>query len=234
TLVKEIWKVHVSRGVVKVCFHRIRQALGDSVKKPQFIESVPWRGYRFLVNARREAEIPMPSPGTTAVVGRKEEIEQLHTWLDAASRGRRQIVFVTGEPGIGKTTVVRTFLEQVAATGKAAIGRGQCIEHYGAGEAYRPVLEALGRIGRAPGGDTLIAWMKEYAPAWLVQMPTFLGAAESETLQRKLQGATRESMLREFSEGIEVMTEQRPFILVLEDLQWSDYSTLDLLAALAH
>jgi predicted ATPase len=96
------------------------------------------------------------------------------------------------------------------------------------------MLEAIGRICRAPGGDTLIAWMKDHAPTWLVQMPTFLGPAESETLQQKLQGATRDRMLREFSEGIEVMTEQRPFILVLEDLQWSDYSTLDLLAALAH
>jgi predicted ATPase len=53
-----------------------------------------------------------------------------------------------------------------------------------------------------------------------------------EALQRKVQGATRERMLREMSEGIEVLTEQRPFILLLEDLHWSDVSTLELIAAL--
>jgi predicted ATPase len=96
------------------------------------------------------------------------ELRQLQGWLEKALSGERQVVFVTGEPGIGKTTVVRAFLAQVAASGVAAIGRGQCIEHYGAGEAYLPVLEALGRLCRAPGGDRLVEGMKQHAPTWLV------------------------------------------------------------------
>ena len=76
-------------------------------------------------------------------------------------------------------------------------------------------------------------WMKQHTPAWLVQMPTLLTPAELEEVQRKVPGASQERMLREMSEGLEVLTEQIPFILVLEDLHWSDVSTLDLLSSLA-
>ena len=65
-------------------------------------------------------------------------------------------MFVTGEPGIGKTTLVETFLAQIARRAALRIGRGQCVEQYGAGEAYLPVLEALGRLGRAAGGERLV------------------------------------------------------------------------------
>ncbi len=73
-------------------------------------------------------------------MGRETELAQLHRWLAKALHGERQIVFATGEPGIGKTTLVEAFLQQVATDPQVRIGRGQCIEHYGAGEAYLPVL----------------------------------------------------------------------------------------------
>jgi tetratricopeptide (TPR) repeat protein len=167
------------------------------------------------------------------VVGREAELEQLHKWLDRALAGERQLVFVTGEPGIGKTTLVRSFLRDVATHGVAVIGRGQCIEHYGQGEAYLPVLEALGRLGRGSHKNFLVEWMKQHTPAWLVQMPTLLTPAELEEVQQKVPGASQERMLREMSEGLEAFTEQAPFILALEDLHWSDVSTLDLLLSLA-
>ena len=51
---------------------------------------------------------------------------------------------------MGKTTLVEAFVAEVAAAQTAWIGRGQCIDHYGAGEAYLPLLDALGRLGRGP------------------------------------------------------------------------------------
>jgi hypothetical protein len=47
-------------------------------------------------------------------VGREAELTQLHTWLDKALQGERQLVFVTGEPGIGKTALVETFLQHLS------------------------------------------------------------------------------------------------------------------------
>src|SRR5262249_24948835 len=56
---------------------------------------------------------------------------------------------------------------------------------------------------------------------------------ERETLRRQLLGGTKERMLREMAEALEALTATAPVVLVLEDLHWSDYSTLDLLAMLA-
>jgi predicted ATPase len=75
--------------------------------------------------------------------------------------------------------------------------------------------------------------LKQHAPTWLVQMPALLSAEELEGLQRKTTGATRERMLRELAEALEVITAERPLVLVLEDLHWVDVSTLDWLAFVA-
>ncbi len=58
-------------------------------------------------------------------------------------------------------------------------------------------------------------------------MPWLLSTADFQTLQRQVMGATRERMLREMAETLEALTAAQPLILVLEDLHWSDYSTLD-------
>ncbi|MGH7960987.1 MAG: ATP-binding protein, partial [Candidatus Binatia bacterium] len=113
------------------------------------------------------------------------------------------------------------------------MGRGQCIEHYGAGEAYLPLLDALGRLGREPEGAPLLPLLRQYAPTWLVQMPALLSPAEREVLQREVIGATKERMLRELAEALEALTVARGLMLALEDLQWSDVSTLDFLAFVA-
>ena len=47
-------------------------------------------------------------------------------------------------------------------------------------------------------------------------------------------GATRDRMLREMVESVEILTTGKPMVLVLEDLHWADYSTVDLIARLAH
>src|SRR5262249_51976013 len=110
---------------------------------------------------------------------------------------------------------------------------GQCIEHYGPGEPYMPILEALGRLCRQPGGEQLVILLNQHAPTWLVQMPSLLNATELEALQRKRAGATRERMLREMGEAIEAITAMHPLVLWLEDLHWGDASTLELLSVLA-
>ena len=46
-------------------------------------------------------------------MGREAELRQLHTWLDKALKGARQLVFVTGEAGIGKTALIEAFLSEV-------------------------------------------------------------------------------------------------------------------------
>jgi len=215
----------------KGCVRELRDALDDRSESPRFIATVGRRGYRFVA----PVALAVPEGGRPArgpVVGRQGELAALQRWLDRALAGERRLGFLAGEPGIGKTTLVDAFVEQLPA-GALHVARGQCAEHFGAGEAYFPVLDALGRLCRQPGGDALVGLLARHAPTWIAQMPSLVDDAMLEMVQRRAQGATSARMLRELAEAIEALGAGRPIVLLLEDLQWSDPSTLDLLSYLA-
>jgi DNA-binding winged helix-turn-helix (wHTH) protein len=131
-LFQAIWpETVVSEATLTSCIQELRQALRDDARKPRYIETVHRRGYRFLpaltilpvssqqlaVSSQRE-DSRDPSAVRTphsalSLVGREAELQQLHGWLEKALQGERQLVFVTGEPGIGKTTLVEAFLQSL-------------------------------------------------------------------------------------------------------------------------
>ena len=164
-------------------------------------------------------------------VGRDEALTRMQNWLQKMLAGERQIIFVTGEAGIGKTALVDTFACSIASDQRIRIGRGQCLEQYGTGEAYLPVLEAIGRLCREQ--PHVVDVLHAHAPMWLLQMPSLVSDSDRELLNRGVSGATRERMLREMGEALEALTAGMPLVLILEDLHWSDYSTLDLISYLA-
>jgi predicted ATPase len=233
-----VWPgITIGDGGLMVCMHELRRALGDDPKAPRFIQTMPRRGYRFIGHIPLMRQPACLSPQSSAFspvapVGREVEMAYLHERLEQALSGARQVVFVTGEAGLGKTTLVDAFVDTVGRDRRLWVGRGQCIEHYGAGEAYMPVLEAFGGLGRGPEGQALVQCLAQHAPTWLAQMPGLVSAADLEALQRRVMGATRERMLRELGTAVDVFTDAQALVLVLEDLHWSDYSTLDLLAML--
>src|SRR5262249_55921384 len=153
--------------------------------------------------------------------------------LKRAIAGERQTVFVTGEAGIGKTTLVEAFLQGIRNDSSALVAHGQCLEQYGAGEAYLPVLEALSRLVQEPEQAGMIALLRRHAPTWLQQMPWLIGDLERENLKSEVIGTTRERMVREMAEALEALTSMKPLVLVIEDIHWSDYSTLDLISYVA-
>jgi len=190
---------------------------------------------RYHVALPKAGEAPQVGLITTTsshVVGREPEQARLESALEAARGGRRQVVFVSGPPGIGKTTVLDRFLGEAVRRPATWVAQGQAIEQYGAGEAYLPLLEALGRLCRRPDAEALRAAVERHAPCWLAQLPGLLTDAELDRLRPRLQG-TRERMVRELAELIEVVTRDQTLVLALEDLHWSDHSTLELLAYLA-
>ncbi len=148
-------------------------------------------------------------------------------------QGERQVVFVTGESGIGKTTLVDAFLAQLRERPDVRLTSGQCVEQYGPGEAYLPLLEATAQLCRGPGRERRIEALKRYAPSWLVQLPGLLDPEDCTLLQQHLQETSRERMLREMAEAAELFTLQRGLVVVLEDLHWSDVATLDWLTYMA-
>src|SRR5262249_37424917 len=180
-LLEAIWPdAVVTEAALTVCIGDLRKALQETAQAPRFIQTVHRRGDRFL--GHLPAVVPPtrpPAPSsppraaspTPLLVGRERELTHLHQCLGRVRQGARQTVFLTGEPGIGKTTIVNAFVEELAGVGDVWLAQGQCIEHYGVGEAYLPVLEALGRLGREPGGAALLPVLEQHAPTWLGPVP---------------------------------------------------------------
>ncbi len=248
-LLNAVWPgTFVGEAVLKVAIRQIREILGDDPASPRFIETAHRRGYRFIGSIAESGPAPEKAPklrtksavsGSAAqatdslqrVVGREDSLSRMRGWIGKMLGGERQIVFVTGEAGIGKTSLVDTFARSIASDRNIRIGRGQCLEQYGTSEAYLPVLEAIGRLCREH--QQLVDVLRAHAPMWLLQMPSLVSASDRELLSREVFGATRERMLREMGDALEAMTADIPLVLILEDLHWSDYSTLDLISYLA-
>jgi predicted ATPase len=225
---QHVWGgTHVTASVLRVSVQEIRAVLGDAATAPRYLETVGRQGYRFLVG--NDLEGPPPRPARL-LVGRQGEVERLEGWWQRAAHGTRQLGFVSGEAGVGKTTVVELFLARLAAGSGVWTAQGQCVEHSGEGEPYLPFLEALGRLGHEPA---VLAVLRRYAPLWLAQLPALVSGAELERLQSRLHGTTPARMLRELAEALERLTADRLLVLVLEDLQWSDHATVEALAYLA-
>ncbi len=242
-LLRSVWPdAAVSDAVLKVCISEIRRALDDTTATPRFIVTAHRRGYRFVApvtpvapprpsgEGLRGSRPPMP---TAPLVGREAMLARLHRALAAALRRERQVVFVSGEAGIGKTAAVDSFLARAAADTDLAIVHGQGVELYGSAEPYLPVLDALGRLCREPGGEHLTALLRRHAPSWLVQLPGLVRLTDREAVPPEFLGATRDRMLREMADLVEAWTTEIPLVLVLEDLHWSDGATVDLVSVLA-
>src|SRR5262245_31507994 len=233
-LLRSVWRdTHVSDGVLRVIILEIRRALDDDSGQPRFIETVPRRGHRFIAPRTRRSRQQAVASNQGTLVGRDGVMAILEKRFERACAGERQLVFLSGEAGIGKTTVLDAFVARAAREPDVMIARGACLEHYGVAEAYLPVLEAIGRLLREPGSDRAIRMLEKYAPTWVLQLPWLAPRDDRDALRRELVGVTKERMLREMSEALEALTTDTALVLVLEDLHWNDHSTLDLLGMLA-
>jgi hypothetical protein len=183
----------------------------------------------------REHPISRQEPASSheersSLVGRDNELRQLHKHLVRALEGRRRTVFIAGELGIGKTALMQSFLDQ--ARSDVWVAAGQCVEQYGKGAPYLPVLEGLERIIRDPRFPDAIRVVGQHAPSWLNQ---FSGRSQlrGPRHQDHRVDSTAEQMTAELTDAIEALAAVKPLVLLLEDLHWSDQATVEFIARLA-
>jgi len=221
----------VSESVLKTAISDLRTTLGDSPRAPRFIETVSRRGYRFIATPSLTPLTPTslaitPQAVTQAplFIGRATSLSRLQRAWVQAQGGQRSMLWLAGAPGIGKTLLIEHFM---AGLDGATCARGHCVEPLGTGEPYLPVLEAIAGLCRVD--PALPVLLRTVAPTWLFQLPWLSSAQEREALRHELAGVGPERMLREMGELLERYTEQRPLLLVTEDLHWGDRATLQLI-----
>jgi DNA-binding winged helix-turn-helix (wHTH) protein/tetratricopeptide (TPR) repeat protein len=236
-IVEAVWgKIAMSESLLRTHMSELRRVLGQGA-----IETVVGRGYRFLLDVKYvELELSRGEPGSIAkgdgrvVVGRDAELDSLRTAFQSAKDRWRTTVFVTGEAGAGKTTLVDVFLEGASASGRVLVGSGACVEQYGSGQAYLPVLEAIAVLCRVRGTERVMDVFARHAPTWLVQLPGVARPDRLDDLQRRAAGATQARTLCELADALEALSIDSPVVLVFEDLHWTDPSTAELIAFLGN
>lgn len=238
-LLDAIWPgLVVGDAALQVCIAEIRKGLKDNPGCPRFIQTVHRKGYRFIgeVNASTEKASPADSPyGNTLLVdqevpiGRQAILDQLQEEFRKVALGARQLVFVTGDPGIGKTTLVNAFSAAIKTSKQAFIGYGQCVDHNGPAEAFLPILDALTKLCKGRNKDALIALLSQFAPTWLLQMPGLVHTDRYWELSKEIGEVSPERMLREMADALDAISQMSPMVLVLEDLHWADSATINLL-----
>lgn len=221
-LFEAVWpKVVVTEAALTVCIREIRQCLQDSTRQPRYIETIYKRGFRFIGHPLRQS---MALQVDSVLVGRDQALRVLRGALQQTFNGRRQVFFISGEAGIGKTSLLDAFLAEQRHTGKCRIAKGQCIEHYGHAEPYFPLLDAINHLCR-DGNAELAETLAKFAPSWLPYIPAMAQFASAEP-----RNLTAECVIREMAELLERISKEKPLILVLDDMHWCDASTTDFLS----
>ena len=173
----------------------------------------------------------------SAFVGRAQETRRLLGLWDAAKSGRGQVVVLSGEAGVGKSRLAAELLGRVADEPQFRL-RYYCSPHYRE-SAFHPVIRQMERIAGFSREDSPAA-KRDKLDAMLAQTatPPEDGALFADMLSlpdgsRQLPPDAaperrRRMVMRALVGRIETLARERPTLLVLEDAQWADPSTLEL------
>jgi DNA-binding SARP family transcriptional activator len=187
-----------------------------------------------VAGAATAAAAPLPpSPGEHVLVGRDAQLAAVGAAVRTGAAGRGRVVLVAGEPGIGKTRLAEEVAQQAAAEG-VRVAWGRCYEGEGA-PAFWPWVQmvrqlltevppgALGGLPERSGPELsqLLPELKEQVPAAAAPPPVVDMAAARFRLYQAVSGLLRR------------LSQDRPLLVVVDDLHWADAGSLGLLAFLA-
>ena len=190
------------------------------------------------LGVRSATQIPLPSGSTAeaSFVGREKQLAELHDAFRGAREGQAVTVYVHGNSGMGKSTLVRTFLDQVKeSTRKSVVLQGRCYEresvpYKGLDGVVDSLSKHLASQRRTKVEDLMPRNRAALARVFpvMLQVDAIFDARSREpetidlfTMRRQAFGALRELFTR--------LAQQKPLIIYIDDLQWADADSTFLL-----
>lgn len=173
--------------------------------------------------------VPVPerlSRRTPVFTGREREIAALRSAWDVASAGALGVVVVSGEAGIGKTTLVGELAHGVSGEG-AIVVHGGCEEDLGV--PFRPWIELLDHLVAHLPDEIVSAHLDEHGPQLAVLLPEI--ARRTSSPYRPV-GDLEAERFRVFGAAVDLLGRTAaiaPLLVVLEDVHWADHPSLQLL-----
>ncbi len=172
-------------------------------------------------------ENPLDSLAGGVYVGREAELERMRDAVDGAQEGHGGLLLLVGEPGIGKTRAAEELATYAQVQG-ARVHWGRCREDEGA-PAYWPWVQALRSYVR-DADPVALAWQMGAGAPEITQLVPELAEGQGGT--PKAPDESEEARFRLFDSVTTFLCSagnDRPLVLVLDDLHWADEPTLLLL-----
>jgi DNA-binding winged helix-turn-helix (wHTH) protein len=231
-LTAEVWEgVALGESAIPTAVNALRKILGATGGDAS-IKTVYGRGYRFCAPVLTRDEKAPPSgapqptgPDADVFVGRSAALSRLRAARDRAGDGRGGLCLVTGEPGIGKTRIAEHLAAEARSQGWWT-GTGRCPEeedeppYWTWARALRPLLSTCD----PKDADSLDR------RALALLLPDLQGEEPNRPADGELH---RFRMFDAVSDWLGVASRQTPLLLLIDDLQWADPASLELLAWVA-
>jgi class 3 adenylate cyclase/predicted ATPase len=198
----------------------------------------PLPAYRVVAESRVGSRFEALRSGETPLVGRAEEIELLQRRWAQAKAGAGCVVLISAEPGIGKSRLTEAFRQSLAGEPLTRL-RYFCSPHH-RNSALFPIIRQLERAAGFEGGDSPNVKLGKLEAlvaagtsaegdmpllARLLSLPLQGRYPVTDLSPQRKKERTFEALLRQFTN----LTQQRPVLMVFEDLQWADPTSRELL-----
>jgi DNA-binding winged helix-turn-helix (wHTH) protein len=226
-LMKYVWPdSFVEEGNLNRNVSTLRKALDEKPSDHRYIETIPKIGYRFIAPVRT-ADYQPPAGITrkattrsaTAIVGREPERDMLRRAYEQAEHGHGSMVCIAADTGLGKTALVDYFLDDLLNEGRTFhLARARCSESLTDTEPFIPWMESLTALAEQDGIKDV---MLKTAPTWHREI-MHAGSAGPRKMKRELVDLCKQ------------VSTAHPLVVMIDDLQWADVGSIDLLAFLAN
>lgn len=242
----ELWYGRVVEDVtLRFAINYLRKVLQDDPKSPRYISTVCKSGYRFLPEVKVETSTfglkPVADVNNGAYLPKPTAPKPLFPPVSAmpvlmaefkkAAEGNRRLVLLKGVHGTGKSESIALFLNELNASSAYCL-RACCIPLDFVTEPFLPLIEALEKNANTLLELPVFSDFAQFAPHWHSQLRCKLKLGSIEPQASGILHFNPARMLREGVDIFEALSNDKVFVLVIDNVQWCDGFTLDLMSFL--